>query len=47
MALGSDVGSGISIADIALFNMVDIHLPLFPIEMKNFPGLLAMHARIG
>ena len=38
--------SGISIADIALFNMVDCHLPLFPIHMTAFPALLAHHKKI-
>jgi glutathione S-transferase len=38
--------SGISIADIALFNMVDCHLPLFPLHMNAFPALLAHHAKI-
>lgn len=38
--------SGISIADIALFNMVDCHLPLFPLHMKAFPALLAHHKKI-
>ena len=38
--------SGISIADIALFNMVDCHLPLFPIHMAAFPALLAHHKKI-
>ena len=38
--------SGISIADIALFNMVDYHLPLFPLHMNAFPALLAHHKKI-
>lgn len=38
--------SGISIADIALFNMVDCHLPLFPLHMNAFPALLAHHGKI-
>eukprot|EP01043_Picozoa_sp_COSAG02_P002180 COSAG02_NODE_49_length_45106_cov_298.436177_37_plen_103_part_00 len=38
--------SGISIADIALFNMVDCHLPLFPLHMKAFPALLTHHKKI-
>lgn len=40
------VASGISIADIVLMNTVDIHLSLFPIAMRAFPTLLALHARI-
>ena len=38
--------SGLSVADIQLANMVDIHLPLFPIHMKAFPKLTAHHARV-
>ena len=37
--------SGISIADIALANMVDCHLPLFPSHMNAFPALLAHHKK--
>ena len=38
--------SGLTLADIQLFNMVDVHLPLFPRHMAAFPALLALHARV-
>eukprot|EP01048_Picozoa_sp_COSAG05_P001111 COSAG05_NODE_35_length_27765_cov_221.324719_17_plen_222_part_00 len=39
--------SGLTLADIQLFNMVDIHLPLFPVHMAAFPTLLALHKSVG
>ena len=38
--------SGISIADLGLFDVVDVHLPIFPRAMAAFPNLLALYARV-
>jgi len=45
---GWAVGNDFSIADIQLFDIVDMHLrdQLFPNEMKNFPALVAHHGRV-
>ena len=40
------VPSGISIADLALFDAVDLHLELFPLSMSRFPELVRLHNRV-
>eukprot|EP00039_Didymoeca_costata_P024377 m.10130 g.10130 ORF g.10130 m.10130 type:complete len:231 (+) comp4205_c0_seq1:105-797(+) len=45
---GFFVSEKLSIADIQLFDLVDLHLrpALFPEDMKAFPKLMALHAKI-
>jgi glutathione S-transferase len=48
--LGFAVGENLTIADLHLFDLMDLHLreALFPTEMKaNFPVLVEHHRRIG
>lgn len=41
------VGDSLSIADIAVFDIVDLHLRIFDAEMRAaYPGLTAHHARV-
>ena len=51
MATGFSVGNKISIADIQLFDLVDLHLratgPCGPEAMQAFPHLLRLHATVG
>mmetsp|Transcript_8617 Transcript_8617/g.12858 ORF Transcript_8617/g.12858 Transcript_8617/m.12858 type:complete len:224 (-) Transcript_8617:128-799(-) len=44
---GFAVGGRLSIADIQLFDIVDLHLrPVFPGVMQAFPNLLALHKTV-
>jgi len=44
---GFMVGSGLSAADLCVFDIVDLHVRIFPEQMaKDYPELVGLHARI-
>lgn len=48
MATGFSVGNKLSIADLQLFDLMDLHLreACLPAEMQAFPHLLRLHATV-